>query len=128
MTATSTPASVTEHPSSAGASAGRPINVTDASFAVDVLQSEKPVIVDFWAAWCGPCRKESPILNEIADEYRDKITVAQVDVDANSESPQQYQILTIPTILVFQNGKAIKQIVGAKTKEMLLTELADILT
>jgi len=78
--------------------------VTDASFDVDVLQSEKPVIVDFWAEWCGPCRMVAPVLEEISAKHGDKVTIAKLDIDANPEIAQQYQILSIPTMLVFQGG------------------------
>ncbi len=101
--------------------------VTDASFDVDVLQSDKPVIVDFWAEWCGPCRMVAPILEEISNKHGDKVTIAKLDIDANPEIAQQYQILSIPTMLVFQGGKAVKQVVGAKPKAALLAEFADIL-
>jgi thioredoxin 1 len=101
--------------------------VTDASFDVDVLQSDKPVIVDFWADWCGPCRMVAPILEEISNKHGDKVTIAKLDIDANPQIAQQYQILSIPTMLVFQGGKPVKQIVGAKPKAALLAEFADIL-
>ena len=103
------------------------IKVTDATFANDVLQSDKPVIVDFWADWCGPCRMIAPVLEEISSTHADKVTVAKLDIDANPETAQAYQILSIPTMLVFQGGRPVKQIVGAKPKAALIAEFADVL-
>jgi len=101
--------------------------VTDATFEQEVLQSDKPVIVDFWATWCGPCRKVSPLLEEIAEAHADKVTVAKLDIDANPQTSQAYQILSIPTMLVSQGGRPVKQVVGAKPKAALLAEFADVL-
>ena len=103
------------------------IKTTDATFAADVLQSEKPVIVDFWAEWCTPCKVIAPVLEEIAENNADKVTVAKLDIDSNPQIAAQYQILSIPTMLVFQNGEVIKQVVGAKPKAALIAEFGDVL-
>ena len=103
------------------------VEVTDASFASAVLNSNKTVVVDFWAAWCGPCKMVSPVLDEIAGENRDKLTVAKLDIDANPATARDYQVMSIPTMIVFQDGKPVKQIVGAKPKAALLSDLADYL-
>ena len=107
--------------------AGNTVTVTDASFASEVLGSDKPVLVDFWAEWCGPCKMVAPVLEEIAGAHRDKVTIAKIDVDANPQVSQDYKILSIPTLLVFQGGKPVKQIIGAKPKAALLAEFAEYL-
>jgi thioredoxin 1 len=99
--------------------------VTDASFEADVLKSDKPVVVDYWAEWCGPCRMVAPVLEEIASEHADKIDVVKLNVDQNPSVTQRYGILNIPTLSVFKNGEVVKEIVGAKPKAALLRELAE---
>ncbi|MET8877022.1 thioredoxin [Nocardia sp. CA-129566] len=103
------------------------VTVTDASFADDVLLSEKPVLVDFWADWCGPCKMVAPVLEEIAGAHADKLTVAKLDVDANPDTARDYKILSLPTMMLFSGGKPVKQIVGAKGKAALLRELDGII-
>ena len=103
------------------------VTVTDDSFADDVLGSDKPVLVDFWASWCGPCKQVAPVLEEIASENGDKLTIAKMDIDANPNTPREYQIMSIPTMILFSGGKPVKQIVGAKPKAALLKDLSDYL-
>ena len=90
--------------------------VTDASFQTDVLQSDKPVLVDFWAEWCGPCRMIGPALEEISDELADKLTVAKINIDENPETPGQFGVRGIPTMILFKDGQAAAQKVGAAPK------------
>ncbi len=97
--------------------------VTDASFAVDVLQSDKPVLVDFWAEWCGPCKMVAPVLEEIAGDHADKISIVKLNIDENPGAARDYSIMSIPTMAVFQGGKLVKSIVGAKPKAAILREL-----
>jgi thioredoxin 1 len=101
------------------------VKVTDDSFSTDVLSSSTPVLVDFWASWCGPCKMVAPVLEEIASEKAGQLTVAKIDVDANPATARDFQVVSIPTMILFKNGEAVKRIVGAKGKAALLRELAD---
>jgi thioredoxin 1 len=101
--------------------------VTDATFDAEVLGSEKPVLVDFWAEWCGPCKMVAPVLEEIAAENSEKIVIAKVNIDENPEIARRYQIMSIPTMSVFAKGEVVKSIVGAKPKAALLRDLEGIL-
>lgn len=94
-------------------------DVTDANFQDQVLKSAKPVLVDFWAPWCGPCRMVSPIVEEVGEEYKDKISVAKVNVDDNPQVSGQYGVMSIPTLMVFKNGEPVKSTIGAVPKEAL---------
>jgi thioredoxin 1 len=98
-------------------------SVTDASFTADVLEHDKPILVDFWAEWCGPCRQVSPILEEIAGEHADKITIVKLNVDENPATAAEYGVVSIPTLNVYQGGRVVKTIVGAKPKALLLKDL-----
>ena len=103
------------------------VTVTDASFASDVLGSDKPVLVDFWAEWCGPCKMVAPVLEEIAAENGEKLSVVKLNIDENPDTAREYRIMSIPTMAVFQGGRIVKQIVGAKPKAAILKDLESFL-
>jgi len=98
------------------------VTATDAAFN-DLINGDKPVLVDFWAEWCGPCRMVGPIVEEIAGEYAGKIGVAKLNVDENPQTAMQYDVMSIPTLIVYQDGAEKKRIVGARPKQALLAEL-----
>ena len=97
--------------------------VTDGDWTTEVLESDKPVLIDFWAEWCGPCRMVGPIVDEIATEKEGELKVLKLNVDENPNTAREYGIMSIPTLLVFQNGEPAKRIVGAKGKAQLLADL-----
>lgn len=96
--------------------AGNVVEVTDANFDVEVVESELPAVIDFWAAWCGPCRMVSPIVEELAGQYAGKIKVCKMDVDSNQTVPARYNIMSIPTLLFFNKGNVVDQIIGVRSK------------
>ena len=99
-------------------------SVTDSSFEQDVLNSEKTILVDFWAEWCGPCRAVGPILDQIAAEHADKIEIVKLNVDENPQTAAKYQITSIPAMKVYQGGEVVKTVIGAKPKPALEADLA----
>jgi thioredoxin 1 len=101
--------------------------VTDATFDNEVLQSSTPVLVDFWAEWCGPCKMISPVLEEIAEEHKGKVTIAKLNVDENPEIAMRYGVMSIPTLALFIGGVEKKRIIGAMPKRNILSELSEFL-
>ena len=102
----------------------KPVELTDNTFDNEVLKSSLPVLIDFWAIWCGPCRIVSPIVEEIAGEYNGKLKVAKLDVDSNPAKAMQYGIRSIPTLLLFKDGQVVEQIVGAVPKRVIVDKLS----
>ena len=100
------------------------VKVTDADFT-DTIGASKPTLVDFWAEWCGPCRMIAPVLDEVAQEHGEKITIAKLNVDENPQSAMSFDVMSIPTLIVFQDGVEKKRIVGARPKDALLADIAE---
>ena len=102
---------------------GNAVAVTGANFEAEVLQSKTPVLVDFWAAWCGPCRAIAPVVEELATEYQGKLKVAKMDVDADMEIPGRYGVQSIPTLILFKDGDAVERLIGAYPKPAILAKI-----
>lgn len=100
-----------------------PLHVTDATFQKDVLESALPVLVDFWAPWCGPCRMVAPIIEELAADYDGRVVIAKVNTDENGETPGKFGIMGIPTLIIFKDGKEVERIVGARPKKAIAERL-----
>jgi thioredoxin 1 len=105
----------------------KPVTLTDDNFQTEVLNSDKPVLIDFWAVWCGPCRIIAPIVEELAGEYDGKLKVGKLDVDVNQESAIKYGVRSIPTLLIFKGGKVVDTIIGAVPKNHLVQKLNAVL-
>ena len=101
----------------------KPVEVTDSNFQNEVLNSATPVLIDFWAEWCGPCKMSAPVVEELAKEYDGKLKVGKVDVDSNQQVSMQFGIRSIPTLLIFKQGKVVDQLVGAVPKRMLVEKI-----
>jgi len=101
----------------------KPVEITDANFEDEVMKSDKPVLIDFWAIWCGPCKMVAPIVEEIAKEYNGKLKVGKMDVDSNPDIALRFGIRSIPTLMVFKGGKPVDQIIGAVPKKNLLDKI-----
>lgn len=103
--------------------AGEPLEVSDASFEEDILKADIPALVDFWAAWCGPCRAVAPVVEELARDYAGKVKVAKMNVDENAKTPAKFGIRAIPTLIIFKGGQVVEQITGAVSKSVIETAI-----
>ncbi len=105
-----------------------PIEVTDATFESEVVKSDVPVLVDFWATWCGPCKMIAPVLNELAEEYDGRLKIVKLDVDNNNQTAMQFRIMSIPSLLFFKNGEKVDQIIGAFPKQHFVDKIEQVLS
>lgn len=103
------------------------LEFTDKNFQTEVLENELPVLVDFWASWCGPCRATGPIVDQLAEHYEGKLVVGKVNVDDNQPLAERYKVMSIPTLIIFKNGEVVKQMVGARPYEELAAEVDKLL-
>lgn len=103
------------------------VTLTDKNFNEEVVKSKIPVLVDFWAVWCSPCQMQNPILEELVKEYKGKVKIGKVNVDENPESSSRYQVMSIPSLLLFKDGEVIKQMMGVQSKERLVSEIKKVL-
>jgi thioredoxin 1 len=106
----------------------KPVHISDDTFDSEVIKSDIPVVVDFWAQWCGPCKMIAPILEEIASEYDGKVKVAKMDVDSNTKIASQFKIMSIPSLLFFKEGNLVDQVVGAMPKAQLVERVSKVLS
>ena len=103
------------------------VEVTDSNFETEIINGDKPAMVDFWAAWCGPCKMVSPVVKELAEEYGDRITIGECNVDQNPVTPSRYGIRSIPTLIVFKDGQVVEQIIGAVPRDNIEAALQKVL-
>jgi thioredoxin 1 len=104
--------------------AGKLAEVNDANFQAEVIESETPVLVDFWAPWCGPCRVVAPVLEQIAEEHQESLRIVKLNVDDNQQTAAAFEVLSIPTMILFQNGQPVKKVIGAYPKKKIEAELS----
>lgn len=102
----------------------KPIEVNDDNFQQEVLEAKKPVLVDFWAAWCGPCKMIAPTVDQVADEYADRLKVVKLDIDSNQASARQFSVMSIPTLILFKDGKQVERLVGFQSKQNLVKAIS----